>query len=144
MFHDHICGCFKFKTSPFLCLNVEFCLSLCYGTWTRTCTFQYRPWTGSIKPSLQHFKFCRVGLSLGILFFSILFCAYKCVLGRSGGPFYMFYMRPYDVFSTFSGHVLCLYSVYFQGIIKMCITCSIYDSLLSNEAIDWSIDEWIQ
>jgi hypothetical protein len=27
-----------------------------------TCTFQYRPWTGSIKPSLQHFQFCCVGL----------------------------------------------------------------------------------
>jgi hypothetical protein len=26
----------------------------------------------SIKPSLQHFQFCRVGLSLGILFSSIL------------------------------------------------------------------------
>jgi hypothetical protein len=25
-----------------------------------------------IKPSLQHFQFCRVGFSLGILFFSIL------------------------------------------------------------------------
>jgi hypothetical protein len=25
-----------------------------------------------IKPSLQHFQFCRVGLSLGILIFSIL------------------------------------------------------------------------
>jgi hypothetical protein len=31
------------------------------------CIWQYRPWTGSIKPSLQHFQFCRVGLSLGIL-----------------------------------------------------------------------------
>jgi hypothetical protein len=31
------------------------------------CTWQYRPWTGSIKPSLQHFQFCRVWLSLGIL-----------------------------------------------------------------------------
>jgi hypothetical protein len=26
---------------------------------------------GSIKPSLQHFQFCRVGLSLGILYLSI-------------------------------------------------------------------------
>jgi hypothetical protein len=29
------------------------------------------PWTGSIKPSLQHFQFCRVRLSLGILYLSI-------------------------------------------------------------------------
>jgi hypothetical protein len=29
-------------------------------------------WTGSTKPSLQHFQFCRVGLSLGILYLSIL------------------------------------------------------------------------
>jgi hypothetical protein len=42
------------------------------GAWTVTCNFQYRPWTGSIKPSLQHFQFCRVELSLGILFLSIL------------------------------------------------------------------------
>jgi hypothetical protein len=28
--------------------------------------------TGSIKPSLQHFQFCSVGLSLGILYLSIL------------------------------------------------------------------------
>jgi hypothetical protein len=34
--------------------------------------FQYRPCTGSIKPSLQHFQFCRVGLSLGILYLPIL------------------------------------------------------------------------
>jgi hypothetical protein len=52
-------------------LNVEFCLSRCQGAWTVVCTWQYRPWTGSIKPSLQHFQFCRVGLSLGILIVSI-------------------------------------------------------------------------
>jgi hypothetical protein len=43
------------------------------GAWRVTFTFQYRPWTGSIKPSLQHFQFCRVGLSLGSLYLSI-FC----------------------------------------------------------------------
>jgi hypothetical protein len=38
--------------------------------WGRACTFHYRPWTGSIKPSLQHFHFCHV--FLWILIFSIL------------------------------------------------------------------------
>jgi hypothetical protein len=71
--YEHIWVCFLIKKkSPFSCLNVEFCLSRCYGAWTVTCTFQYRLWTGSIKPSLQHFQFCSVGLSLGILFFSTL------------------------------------------------------------------------
>jgi hypothetical protein len=35
---------------------------------TITYNFWYRPWKGSIKPSLQHFQFCCVGHSLGILF----------------------------------------------------------------------------
>jgi hypothetical protein len=34
--------------------------------------WQYCSWTGSIKPSPQHFQFCRFGLSLGILIFYIL------------------------------------------------------------------------
>jgi hypothetical protein len=51
-------------------LNVEFCLSRCSGAWTVVCTWQYRPWTGAIKPILQQFQFCRVGLSVGILIFS--------------------------------------------------------------------------
>jgi hypothetical protein len=33
--------------------------------------FKILPLTGSIKPSLQHFQYCRVGLSLGILYLSI-------------------------------------------------------------------------
>jgi hypothetical protein len=49
------------------------------GAWTVTCTFQYCPWTCSIKPSRQHFQFCRVGLSWGILFFSILL-SHPCYL----------------------------------------------------------------
>jgi hypothetical protein len=35
---------------------VEFCLSRIYEAWPVVCTFKYRPWTGSIEPSLQHFK----------------------------------------------------------------------------------------
>jgi hypothetical protein len=27
-------------------------------TWTVVCTWQYRPWTDSIKPSLQHWQVC--------------------------------------------------------------------------------------
>jgi hypothetical protein len=54
-------GVSKFKNSLFWCFNVEFCLGRCYGAWTVTCTFKYCPWTGSIKPSLQHFQFCHVG-----------------------------------------------------------------------------------
>jgi hypothetical protein len=49
--------------------------------WSVTWTFQYRPWTGSIKPSQQYFQFCSVELSLGILFFSILW-SYQCYLYR--------------------------------------------------------------
>jgi hypothetical protein len=37
------------------------------------CNKHYRPWTDSSKSSLKHFQFCRVGLYLGIMFFSILF-----------------------------------------------------------------------
>jgi hypothetical protein len=47
------------------------------GEWTVVCVWQYRPWTGSIKPSMQHIQFCRVGLSLGIRIFSI--CKKKCL-----------------------------------------------------------------
>jgi hypothetical protein len=43
------------------------------GAWTVACTFRCRPWTGSVGPSLRHFRFWRVGLSLGILYLSI-FC----------------------------------------------------------------------
>jgi hypothetical protein len=57
------------------------------GVRTVVCTWQFRTFTGSIKPSLQYFQcccfgltlvilmfffFCDVGLSLGILFFAIL------------------------------------------------------------------------
>jgi hypothetical protein len=35
-------------------------------------TMQYCPWTGSIKPSLQHFQFCSFEHSLGILFITVL------------------------------------------------------------------------
>jgi hypothetical protein len=49
--------------------------------WTVVCTFKYRPWTGSIKPSLQQFNFGRVGLSLGILYLSILW-SHPCYLCR--------------------------------------------------------------
>jgi hypothetical protein len=37
--------------------------------WTVVCTWQYRPWAGWIKPSLQHFQFCCFGFSLRILIF---------------------------------------------------------------------------
>jgi hypothetical protein len=63
----------KYKISPFPCLNVEFCFSRCKGTWAVTFTFQYRLWARSIKQSLQQFQYCRVGLSLGILVFLILY-----------------------------------------------------------------------
>jgi hypothetical protein len=51
------------------------------GAWTVTCIFHYRSWTGSIKPSMQHFQFCRVRLSLGILYVSILL-SHPCYLCR--------------------------------------------------------------
>jgi hypothetical protein len=41
--------------------------------WTVVCTWQYRSWTGPIKPNLLHFQFCRIRLSLGILIFDHLF-----------------------------------------------------------------------
>jgi hypothetical protein len=43
------------------------------------CTWQYRPWADSIKPSPQHFQFCRFGLSIGILIFSILLPHQRCL-----------------------------------------------------------------
>jgi hypothetical protein len=45
------------------------------------CTLQYRPWTGSIKPSLQHFQFCGVGLSLGVQYLSTLW-SHPCYFCR--------------------------------------------------------------
>jgi hypothetical protein len=51
------------------------------GTLTVVCTWQHRPWTGSIKPSLQHFQFCRFGLSVGNLVFSILSPHQRCFCG---------------------------------------------------------------
>jgi hypothetical protein len=70
-----------FQNSKFyqFMINVEFCLSRFYGDWTVTCTYQYRPWKGSIKPSLQQFQFCCVGLSLGILFLYILSIHQRCL-----------------------------------------------------------------
>jgi hypothetical protein len=47
-------------------------LKLVLGSWTVVCTWQFRPLTGSIKPTMQHFKFWCVGLYLGILIFFIL------------------------------------------------------------------------
>jgi hypothetical protein len=61
-------------------VNVEFCLSRCKGTWTVVCTWQYRPWTGS----MQHFQFYRVRLSLGILI-SLYFFATLALFVPYGG-----------------------------------------------------------
>jgi hypothetical protein len=55
----------KFKISPLPWLNVEFCLTRCFGAWTITCTWHFRPWTGSIKPSRQHFQFVLLGFLYG-------------------------------------------------------------------------------
>jgi hypothetical protein len=41
------------------------------GAWAVACAFRCRPWAGSIKPGLWRFQFCRVGLSLGVLYLSI-------------------------------------------------------------------------
>jgi hypothetical protein len=74
LWSEHICGCF-------------------------TCTFQYRLWTGSFKPSLQHFQLCCVGHSLGILFFSI-FCSETnwtlyFLLKRQITLYWLFYFRSF-------------------------------------------------
>jgi hypothetical protein len=66
----------KFWHFMFKCL---FLLRPVLGVWTVICTWQYRPWTGSIKPSLHYFQFCRVGLSLGILICSILSPHQRCL-----------------------------------------------------------------
>ena len=52
--------------------HVEFCLGRCRGAWTVSCTFQCRPWTGSIKPGLQNLRFYCFALSLGVPYFCIL------------------------------------------------------------------------
>jgi hypothetical protein len=44
--------------------------SRCYGAWTVVFTWQYRPWSDSINPNLQHFQFWRFVRSLEILYFS--------------------------------------------------------------------------
>ena len=44
-------------------------------------TFHYGPWTGLIKPSLQHLKLCCVELSLGVPFFCNF--QYKASIYRS-------------------------------------------------------------
>jgi hypothetical protein len=66
----------KFKMLPFH-NHYYMLISAKAGAWggalTLVCSWQYSPWTGSIKPSLQHLQFCQVGLSLGILIFPILF-----------------------------------------------------------------------
>ena len=41
----------------------------------------YRPWTGSIKPSLQHLQFCCFGLSLGVLFSLYFYIYYRWFSG---------------------------------------------------------------
>ena len=47
-------------------------LSRCWG-WTVACTCQYRLWTGSNNPNLQHFQFCCFELSLGVQFSTCTF-----------------------------------------------------------------------
>jgi hypothetical protein len=52
-------------------VNVEFCIKPVLGGVGGSLHCQYRSWTGSIKPSLQRFQFCCVGLSLKIVIFSV-------------------------------------------------------------------------
>jgi hypothetical protein len=51
--YGRIYGCFWVRDFAIFVWSVGFCLGRCWGAWwAATCTFQYRPWTGSIKPSL--------------------------------------------------------------------------------------------
>jgi hypothetical protein len=59
----------KFKIVP-VHVKCWILLKPVLGAWTVVCTWQYRPWTGLVKPSLQHFQLFRVRLSLRILIFS--------------------------------------------------------------------------
>jgi hypothetical protein len=62
-----------FLNSKFYCFTFKcwILLKLVLGGVDGNLQFYHRPWTGSIKPSLHHFQFCRIGLSLGILYLSI-------------------------------------------------------------------------
>ena len=59
--YRHACRGGVFLSLSFILLKVG----------TVACNYLYRPWTGSIKTSLQHFRFCCVGLSLRVLFFPV-------------------------------------------------------------------------
>jgi heme/copper-type cytochrome/quinol oxidase subunit 4 len=57
-----------------------------HAVWTVTCTFHYRPWTGSIKPSLQYFTilpcwaFFRDSIFLYLKFFIVFQTVFCCLV----------------------------------------------------------------
>ena len=59
--------------------------------WTVTYTYHYRPWTSSIKPSLQHFRFCCVRLYLRIPIFPLFWQLYEIANDRRAWLFIHFY-----------------------------------------------------
>ena len=70
---------YKIHKQRRVCLSANWILlQPVLGVWMVACTFHYRPWTGSIKPSLklslQHLQFCCFWLSLGVPVFCILMC----------------------------------------------------------------------
>jgi hypothetical protein len=57
--YEHICGCFNIQNFTSSCWIM---IKLVVGAWTMALHCHNRPWTSSIKPSLQHFQFRRVGV----------------------------------------------------------------------------------
>jgi hypothetical protein len=96
------------KFYNFMFINVEFCLSRCLGAWTVVCTWQFRPWTGSIKLSLQHFQFWRIGLLLGILIFSILTFASTVFVKYGKQSIYQTWLARYFLSAADKGFPKCV------------------------------------
>jgi hypothetical protein len=107
--------------------------------WTVVCISQCRPWTCSIKPSLKHFQFCRFGLSLGILIFSICSLSkLKSILGICIFIYYMLRVQSDVTYPEKSSEVI--YFTLFQQFLmekcvslvkgKMCNSCYIFSLIV--------------
>jgi hypothetical protein len=91
------------------------------GAWTVTCTFHYRPWTGLIKPSQQHFHFV-VLCVLWRFFISFYFKLYNLIsyfcLKSSCNIYHFYFVFNYnlirlqiDNYATYSGQMLYWVSI---------------------------------
>jgi hypothetical protein len=75
--YEHICRCFKFQNFTIFMFKCWILLKPALGAWAVICTFQYSPWTDSIRPSLQPFQCSHLGRSLVFLSFYLYFIIEK-------------------------------------------------------------------